>query len=375
VNFEEHAAKPLLAAGGIAVPDGECVSAPDAAAAAAETFGAVIVKAQAPTGKRGKAGGVRPADTPEEARAAAADILGMQIGEHRVKRVLVEGRAAIAKEYYAAVLNDSASKGPMVLFSTLGGMDVEEAAERDPEALRHGPVDIRQGFTLADGKSLLGGGLLPEPERAAVAEVLSRLYDVYRVNDAELLEINPLAVTAEGTLLALDCKFVLDDSAVKRREALAAQGSPERLSDLEARGQEIGIKYIALDGDVGIMANGAGLTMTTMDVVRHYGGRPANFMEIGGEAYTKATDALQLVLSNPKIKSLVVNFCGAFARTDVMTAGIVQAWETLQPDLPVFFSIHGTGDVEARALLRERLGIEPCETMNIACQAAAEAAR
>ena len=374
MNFEEQAAKPLLAAAGIATPQGCSVTTPDDAAAAAEALGRVIVKAQAPTGQRGKAGGVKPANTPEEARAAAAAILGMEIGGWRVERVLIEGRARIAKEYYAAVLNDPASQGPLVLFSTLGGIDVEEAAEQAPAALRRAPVDIRRGFATEDAAVLLEG-LLPEADGAAVAETLRRLYGVYRDNDAELVEINPLAVTAEGALVALDCKFVLDDSAIARRPDLAARGTPERLTELEVRGQEIGIKFIELDGDVGVMANGAGLTMTTMDVVRHYGGRPANFMEIGGEAYTKGTEALRLVLSNPNVKSLVVNFCGAFARTDVMTEGVVQAWEALRPDLPVFFSIHGTGDVEARALLRERLGIEPRETMNLACRAAVEAAR
>jgi succinyl-CoA synthetase beta subunit len=374
VNFEEQAAKPLLAAAGIAIPEGRVATTPEEAAAAAETFGQVIVKAQAPTGKRGKAGGVKPADTPEEARAAAAAILGMEIGGWTVERVLVEARAGIAKEYYAAVLNDPASQGPMVLFSTLGGMEVEEAAAEDPDALRRAAVDIRGGFMAGDAAALLDG-LLPEAERDAVAEVLHKLYGVYRDNDAELVEINPLALTPEGRPVALDCKFVLDDSGLPRRPDLAALGAPERLTELEARGRDLGIKFIELDGDVGVMANGAGLTMTTMDVVRHYGGRPANFMEIGGEAYTKATEALQLVLSNPEVKSLVVNFCGAFARTDVMTEGVIRAWETLRPDLPVFFSIHGTGDLEAQAMLRERLGIEPYETMNLACRAAVEAAR
>ncbi len=374
MNFEEQAAKPLLAAAGIAIPECRLVTAPDEAAQAAEDLGPVVVKAQAPTGKRGKAGGIRPADSPAEARDAAAAILGMDIAGHRIERLLVERRAEIAKEYYAAVLNDPESRGPLVLFSALGGMDVEEAAQQDPKALHRLPFDIRSGLSAEQAGRLLAG-LLPEAERKAVAALLVKLARVYRESDAELIEINPLAVTREGELIALDCKLVLDDSAVKRRADLAAAGSPERLSGLEARGQELGIKYIELDGDVGVMANGAGLTMTTMDVVSHYGGRPANFMEIGGEAYTKATEALELVLANPRAKSLVVNFCGAFARTDVMTEGVVRAWEALRPTLPVFFSVAGTGDAEARALLRERLGIEPMATMDEACRAAVEAAR
>jgi len=374
MNFEEHVAKPLLAAAGIATPEGRLVTTAEQAAQAADDLGPVIVKAQAPTGKRGKAGGVRPADSPEEAKDAAAAILGMEIGGHRIERLLVEGRAEIAKEYYAAVLNDPESRGPLVLFSTSGGMEIEDAIREAPETMGRMAVDIRRGLTMAQAGELLAG-LLPETEMQAVAELLVKLMGVYRDTDAELIEINPLAVTPDGGLVALDCKLVLDESAVKRREDLASTGSPERLSGLEARGRELGIKYIELDGEVGVMANGAGLTMTTMDVVSHYGGRPANFMEIGGEAYTKATEALELVLANPRVRSLVVNFCGAFARTEVMTEGVVGAWETLRPNVPVFFSINGTGDVEARALLRARLGIEPFATMDEACRAAVEAAR
>jgi len=204
---------------------------------------------------------------------------------------------------------------------------------------------------------------------------LARLYDVYREHDAELVEINPLAVTATGGVLALDCKFVLDDSAIPRQQALAARGVPEQLTDAERRARELGLRYIELDGDIGVLANGAGLTMTTMDAVRHYGGEPANFLEIGGEAYTLAKPALELVLGNPRVKSLVINFCGAFARTDVMMEGVINAWEVLKPELPVFFSVHGTGEDEAVQMLRERLGREPFDLMDDAVKAAVEAAQ
>ena len=208
-----------------------------------------------------------------------------------------------------------------------------------------------------------------------IADILVRLYGAYRAVDAELLEINPLALLDSGELRALDCKFVMDDSGIKRQQALAEAGTPDKLTGLEAEGEAKGLKYIELEGDVGVLANGAGLTMTTMDVVRHHGGVPANFLEIGGEAYTKGTDALRLVLENPKIKSLVINFCGAFARTDVMTDGILTGWEELKPDLPVFWSVHGTGDVEAVAMLKDRLGVEPLPTMDEACKAAVNAAK
>ena len=164
--------------------------------------------------------------------------------------------------------------------------------------------------------------------------------------------MNPLAKLADGRLVALDCKFVLDDSGVQRRQELArAREAPTHSRRWRRGGRRTGLRYIELDGDIGVLANGAGLTMTTMDVIAHHGGRPANFLEIGGAAYTKARTALELVLDNPKVKCLLVNFCGAFARTDVMTGGLLDAWETLEPSIPVFFSVHGTGSVEARAML------------------------
>jgi len=332
------------------------------------------VKAQVPTGKRGKDGGIKPADDPTGAEAAARDILGMMIGEHIVKRVLVEEQADISRELYAAVLNDTASKGPLVLFSTLGGMDIEEAAAQDADAVRRHTVDIRQGLDSAGAADILEGLDLGGANEA-VADLLVRLYDVWRSRDAELVEINPLAVTTGGRLVALDCKLVLDDLSKARQEGIADAGVPDNLTDLEARGRELGLTYIELDGEIGILANGAGLTMTTMDAVRHYGGNPANFLEIGGQSYTLATPALDLVLSNPKIRTLVVNFCGAFARTDVMTEGVVSAWEKLKPDIPVFFSIHGTGSKEAVPIVRERLKMEPFPTMDEAVQAAIEASK
>ena len=375
MNFEEHAAKPLLQAAGIAIPRGSLArSAGEAEAAALALDVPVVVKAQVPTGKRGKAGGIRAADGPAAAREAADVILGMEIAGHRVEAVLVEERAAIAAEYYAAVLGDAASKGPLVMFSPEGGMDVEEIAASVPDRLRQARVDILRGFDLDSARAMLGGlglGAHEEP----VAEALVALYRAYRDNDAELLEVNPLARLENGRLVALDCKFVLDDSGIQRREELARAGSPERLTTLEARGQALGLKYIELDGNIGVLANGAGLTMTTMDVIAHHGGRPANFLEIGGAAYTKARPALELVLDNRKVTCLVVNFCGAFARTDVMTAGVLDAWEALAPAIPVFFSVHGTGSTEARAMLRERLGVTPYETMDEAIVAAIAAAR
>ena len=376
MNFEEHAAKPLLQAAGIAIPRGRLAwSAGEAEAAAAALGVPVVVKAQVPTGKRGKAGGIRPADDPEAAGAAANAVLGMEIAGHRVEAVLVEEQMQIAAEYYAAILNDAASKGPLVMFSPEGGMDVEEIAASTPDRLRRAPVDILKGFDLEDARAILDGLGLGVDEEGAVAEALVALYGAYRDNDAELLEVNPLARLADGRLVALDCKFVLDDSGIQRRPNLAGTGSPAPLTALEMRGKALGLKYIELDGDIGVLGNGAGLTMTTMDVVAHHGGRPANFLEIGGAAYTKARPAFELVLDNRRVRCLVINFCGAFARTDVMIGGVLDSWEVLAPTVPVFISVRGTGSTEARAILRQRLGVIPYETMDEAIIAAIAAVR
>ncbi|HET9664596.1 MAG TPA: ADP-forming succinate--CoA ligase subunit beta [Burkholderiales bacterium] len=373
MNFEEHAAKPLLARHGITVPKGTLAATPEEAAAVASQMGPVVVKAQVPTGKRGKAGGIKLAATPEEARTHAATIIGMDIAGHRVEKVLIEEQLPIARELYAAVLNDPASKGPLVMFSTEGGMDIEEVVATVPDRLRRRPVDIRHGFSLTDAQSVVRGLGLAAAE-GRVADALAKLYAAYVAFDAELLEINPLIVSGDGRVVALDCKFVMDDCALVRHPDIAGAGTPEKLTERETRAKSAKLKYIELEGNVGVLANGAGLTMTTMDVVRHHGGRPANFLEIGGESYTQAKPALELLLSNPNIRSLVVNFCGAFARTDVMTQGVIEAIEALKPQLPIFFSVHGTGDEEAVKMLKERLGVTPLPTMDHACRAAVEAA-
>ncbi len=374
MDFEEYAAKPLLAAAGIAVPDSALATTPDAAADVAARIGPCVVKAQVPTGKRGKAGGIKLAATPDEARAAAEAIIGMTIGIHTVEKVLVEAQVDIGTEYYAAVMNDQASKGPLIMFSTEGGMDIEEVAADHPDKLVRLTVDIRKGVTGAAIDAMLAPRGLGD-RQAATSAALEKLYQVYAENDGELVEINPLVVTGAGDIVALDCKFTLEDSGAARHGELREKAAPEKLTALEEQAQAAGLKYIDLDGDVGILANGAGLTMTTMDMVRYYGGQPANFLEIGGEAYTLGKPALELVMANRKIKSLLVNFCGAFARTDVMAEGIVNAWLELKPDLPVFFSIHGTGDVEAVAMVRDRLGMEPYDKMDDAVKAAVAAAK
>ena len=375
MNFEEHAAKTkVLAPASIAVPRGVLCRSPEEARAAFEAIGPCVVKAQVPTGKRGKAGGIRKADSAAEAAAVAEAILGLEIDGYAVEKVLIEERADIAREFYAAVLTDFAARCPLILFSTEGGMEIEEVATARPDAIRRHSLDIDQDFDAAAAQDMLAGLALGSAE-PKIAAVLSTLYNIYRDCDAELVEINPLALLKDGRVVALDCKFTLDDSAVFRQSELAASGAQDRLSALERRGAEAGLKFIELGGNVGVLANGAGLTMTTMDVIAHLGGKPVNFLEIGGEAYTKAETGLGLVLAADNVKSLVINFCGAFARTDVMADGVVKAWEKLRPTIPVFFSIHGTGEDEAVKLVRDRLGIAPYDFMEDAVEAAVAAAR
>jgi succinyl-CoA synthetase beta subunit len=330
-----------------------------------------VVKAQVPAGKRGIAGGIAPVRGAEEARVAAARILGMTIAGYPVERVLVEEEIATADEMYAAVLNDPASKGPLLLFSNEGGIDIEAIANKRPPSLLRLALDIRRGVDVAS----LERALATRPDAKTLAAVLARLYGVYAACDAELVEINPLALARDGRLVALDCKLIVDDSAAPRQKALSGSAAPDGLTALEARGRLLGLLFVELDGDVGVLANGAGLTMATMDAVRHYGGRPANFLEIGGDNYTKARPALELVLANRQVRSLLVNFCGAFARTDVMVEGVIDAWCELKPAIPVFFSIHGTNEEEAVAMVRERLRLEPFELMDEAVRAAVAAAQ
>ena len=280
----------------------------------------------------------------------------------------------IAAELYASVVSDTATRSPVLLFSTMGGMDIEEAAEKEPSALRRVVIDVRQGLTFAQAQQACAGlelcGLATE-----VARTLVLLYEAYRESDAELLEVNPLVLTRDGKVVALDCKLTVDEASIPRQAEIATRAANEKVTDLEAEARAADLKYIELEGSVGILANGAGLTMTTMDAVAHYGGRAANFLEIGGEAYTKAHIALAILLKNPNIKSLLVNFCGAFARTDAMAAGVIEAWKALKPDIPIFFCIHGTGDAEAIRLVKDELGIEPFDLMDDAVKAAVSAVR
>ncbi|MGI9597744.1 MAG: ATP-grasp domain-containing protein [Acidimicrobiales bacterium] len=347
MKLTEHQAKTLLAARGVPVPEGRLVTSPDEArSAAVELGGRVAVKAQVRSGGRGKAGGVIVVDGADAAADAAARLLGSTLKEETVTELLVERAVGIAAEKYLSVMIDPSAGRPLLMRSDQGGVEIEsmtEAIERT--IIPAGPYQPPDEFT------------------ATVIEAFSDL-------DALLVEINPLAVTTAGQLIALDAKIELDDSAAFRHDRPDDVG--EQGTEREQAAAELGLRLIELGGDIAVLANGAGLTMATMDAIVHAGGEPANFLEIGGDAYTKATPALELVLSQPGVTSLLVNFCGAFARCDVMTAGVIEAWTALAPDIPINFSISGTGQDEAREMVRN-IGYEPHETMEGAVRAAVAA--
>ena len=367
MNVPEYIAKSLIRDAGIVTPDGEVARDSRAAAEQARRLGGrVAIKAQIPAGKRGKSGGIAFADSPAETEEKAAALLGSEVAGHPVDAVLVEAAADIERELYVAILNDGSTRGPLLLFSREGGIEIEEQGE----TILRKELDIRTGLDPATAREIAGDD--------ALAGVMQKMYERFIALDCELLEINPLARERSGRYVALDCKMTIDDSSRPRQKELFARvesASGPLGTALEQRAREAGLYFIELDGEVGVLANGAGLTMTTLDAVHLHGGKPANFLEIGGEAYTKATVALEIVLANPRVRSVLVNFCGAFARTDVMAEGVVQAHETLRPSIPFFFSIHGTGEERAIAMVRERLGIEPFDVMDDAVKAAIAAAR
>jgi succinyl-CoA synthetase beta subunit len=380
VDLLEHQGKHLLRSVGISTPAGEVVTTSEGAREVADRLGGpVVLKAQVPTGKRGKAGLVRLTSTPAETEEVAGELLQATVSGRRVDTLLVEEAVDIGSELYVGVLADAAAATPVLLLSSAGGVDVEETHALRPDAVLRLPVDIRTGPDRTAVARLVERSGIAEGSRAALVDVLLAAYRLYRESDATLVEINPVALTGDGSVVALDAKVSLDPASLSRQaslvEALPGGTAQPSGTPLEQRGKQLGLHYLELDGEVGVLANGAGLTMTTLDVVHHLGGRPANFLEIGGDAYTKATPALGLVLANPRVRSLVVNFCGAFARTDVMAAGVLDAIDALQPRIPISFTIHGTGEEEAVQLVRDRLGVEPYDLMDDAVRAAVEAAR
>jgi succinyl-CoA synthetase beta subunit len=355
VNIHEYQAKDILRAEGVPIPPGEVATTPDEVEAIAKKIGGmVVVKAQVHTGGRGKAGGVKLAKTPAEAREVANKILGMKINGLTVYKVLVTAAADIASEAYVGIILDRATKKPVFMVSPAGGIDIEEVAAKTPEKILKLPIDTRYGLQPYQA-SELGFFLFDDVKQVrAVAIIMWQLYNAFMKSDASLAEINPLVVTPTGEVLALDAKISVDDNALDRHADLAAlrDETAEAPSEVEARNANL--TFIKLDGNVGCVVNGAGLAMATMDLVKYYGGEPANFLDIGGSSNPeKVVNALRIITEDPSVKVILFNIFGGITRTDDVANGIVTATKSNPLKIPIVIRLTGTNEEIAMQILQE----------------------
>jgi succinyl-CoA synthetase beta subunit len=356
VDLFEYQGKQLLARHGIPVPSGRVAATPaEARDAAAAIGGRVVVKAQVQIGGRGKAGGIKLAESPDEAQERARDILGMDIRGHTVHRVWIEEASEIAREYYASVTFDRGAKRPLVMLSAAGGMDIEQVAAERPGELARLHVDPLVGFLPHHARWLVyHAGIDPEA-MPGVIDALDHLYRAFVELDAMLVEVNPLIWTADGRVVALDAKVTIDNNALYRHPELAEMRESATQDPQERMAQERGVTYVKLDGDVGILGNGAGLVMSTLDVVALAGGQPANFLDAGGGSRAdEVVTALEVLLSDDKVKALLVNIFGGITRCDEVAEGLLTALERLGATLPIVVRLDGTNEEEGRRVLSER---------------------
>jgi succinyl-CoA synthetase beta subunit len=361
MDLLEYQGKQLFAAHGIAVPSGEVASTVEEAVAAAERIGyPCAIKAQVLIGGRGKAGGIKIAADRAEAEQHAGAILGMDIrgprgeGPFRVERVWVEGGSDIAAEYYASVILDRGEKKLLAMVSAKGGMDIEAVAEEDPGALVREHIDPTRPFTAAAARPIVDAAGLAEDVRDEAAEVLAKLAETAMAEDATLIEVNPLIVTADRQVVALDAKVTIDGNALYRHEELAEIDAESIEDPQEAMAREKGLTYVKLDGNVGILANGAGLCMSTLDVVAQAGGAPANFLDAGGGSKAEAiVDALTVITSDEKVTAILFNIFGGITRCDEIAKGIVEASAQLDLQLPLVVRLDGTNSEQGLAMLAE----------------------
>jgi succinyl-CoA synthetase beta subunit len=379
VDLYEYQGKQLFARYGIPVSEGRLATMPEEARAAAEEIGGtVVVKAQVLTGGRGKAGGVKLADDPADAEAKARDILGLDINGHVVRKLWIEQASEIAKEYYLSITFDRGAKQPLYMLTTEGGVEIEQVAEQNPEALARLHVDPLEGFQPYQARRLIYGAGIDDPsEQKQILGIIEKLYDCFVESDAMLTEINPLIVTPGGEVRALDAKFTVDDSALFRHPDIAEMRDVEAADPQERLAREKGVTYVKLDGDVGILGNGAGLSMSTVDVVVVAGGRPANFCDLGGGGDAQGVvDALEVITSDKQVRSIFFNIFGGITRGDEVARGILTALDQMRIDLPIVVRLDGTNAEEGRRLLAEaappNLHVEP--TMLKAAQRAVELA-
>ncbi len=355
MDLLEYQGKQLFARYDIPVPSGHPATTVDEAVDAAETIGfPCVIKAQVQIGGRGKLGGIKVAQDANEAREHASAILGMDIKGLTVHEVWVEAASDIEAEYYASIVFDRSAKAPFVMFSTKGGMDIEQVADEDPDAIATLHVDPLLGFQEYQGRQLaFDAGVDADLVRPATA-MLSKLYDAFAGEDAMLVEVNPLIVTPERELRALDAKVTLDGNAMFRHPDNASLRNPSGEDPQEQMAKERGLIYVKLDGDIGILGNGAGLVMSTLDVVSQAGGQPANFLDAGGGSKADAiVSAVEVILSDEKVKAVLFNIFGGITRCDEVAKGLIEAFEQVRPEVPFVVRLDGTNDEEGRRLLAE----------------------
>ena len=356
MDLHEYQGKELFRRYGIPVSDGRLATSAAEARSAAEALGfPVVVKAQVLTGGRGKAGGIKLASDADEAEARAAEILGMDIRGHVVGKLWIEKASEIAREYYLSLTFDRSAKKPLFIFTTEGGIDIEEVAAKSPDALVRLHVDPLEGCHPWHARRLVYAGGVADPgEQKQIASIVAKLYEAFLGAEAMLCEINPLIVTPEGEVRALDSKFTVDDNALFRHPDIAEFRDVEAADPLEALAREKGVTYVKLDGDVGVLGNGAGLTMSTVDVVTFAGGRPANFCDLGGGGDAQGVvDALEVITSDPQVRAIFFNIFGGITRCDEVARGILQAVEQMGLSLPIVVRLDGTNAEEGRRILRD----------------------
>jgi succinyl-CoA synthetase beta subunit len=355
MDLLEYQGKQLFARHGVPVPAGKPARTVDQAVAAADEIGyPCVVKAQVQIGGRGKAGGIKIAHNAEEAREHASAILGMDIRGLTVYEVWIEGASEIACEYYASVIFDRSAKAPLVMLSTKGGMDIEAVADETPEAIARLHVDPLLGFQDFHGRRLAYEARVDADVVRPVAAMLAKLYEAFISEEATLVEVNPMIVTPDRDVKALDAKVTLDGNALFRHPDNAALRDPSAEDPQEQMAKERGLTYVKLDGDIGILGNGAGLVMSTLDVVAQAGGSPANFLDAGGGSKAEAiTSAVEVILSNPKVKAVLFNIFGGITRCDEVARGLIEAFVQIKPTVPFVVRLDGTNDIEGRALLAE----------------------
>ena len=355
MDLLEYQGKQLFARHGIPVPSGLPATTPDEAAAAADQIGyPCAIKAQVQIGGRGKLGGIKIANDRDEALTHATAILGMDIKGLTVHEVWIEGASQIEAEYYASIVFDRSAKAPLIMFSTKGGMDIEAVAEETPEALATLHVDPLLGFQSYHGRRLAFDAGVDADLVRPTGDFLAKLYETFVAEDAMLVEVNPLIVTPERTLRALDAKVTLDGNSMFRHPDNATLRDRSAEDPQEVMAKERGLTYVKLDGDIGILGNGAGIVMSTLDVVAQAGGEPANFLDAGGGSKADAIiAAVEVILSNPKVKAVLFNIFGGITRCDEVARGLIEAFDQIKPDVPFVVRLDGTNDEEGRRLLAE----------------------